>query len=218
MHLVALSKRAEETGRVVDQRVDAHLRASSQQSHHASSILIGTYKLLEEHDSHTDDGAFPASATETVPPRCDLKFEVASAAAILQVGVPLAVDFRCECNFGTDLKPLPVDPRICGGQTAQFGQDDKSLIIAAFAAQPARREGQEHDTGGEDKSRDHLNEEWEPPRPLTSHIAGTVCCPEGDDDAKDDAEFLEDEEGATNLRRGDFGYVKRSNGSQSECC
>jgi hypothetical protein len=63
-----------------------------------------------------------------------------------------------------------------------------------------------------------LEEEGQPPRPFTSHVAGAVGGPEGDDDAEDDAELLEDEEGAADLGWRDLGYVERCYTGQSGGC
>lgn len=63
-----------------------------------------------------------------------------------------------------------------------------------------------------------MEEEGQPPRPFTSHVAGAVGGPEGDDDAEDDAELLEDEEGAADLGWRDLGYVERCYTGQSGGC
>lgn len=76
-------------------------------------IKIVTYRidsdeLLKEHDSHTHQGPLPAPVTEAISPRCKFKLEVASTAAVLQVGMLLTVDFFRERNLSTDFTPFPV--------------------------------------------------------------------------------------------------------------
>ena len=99
-----------------------------------------TDELLEEHNAHTNNGALPASAAEAVKPRRSFKLEVAGACAILKSGMSLAVDLPCECDFGTDLKPLHLDSRVRTGKIAKLGQNLQGFVVTAFTSQPAGRE------------------------------------------------------------------------------
>lgn len=65
-------------------------------------------ELLHKHEANSNDGAFPASVTEAVEPRCDLQLKPAGTAPILQSRMPLAVDFLGESHLSADLAPLPV--------------------------------------------------------------------------------------------------------------
>jgi hypothetical protein len=184
----------------------------------ADTYGVDPDELLEAHDPNSDDGALPAPVAEAVEPRCDLQLEPAGTAPILQSRMPLAVDFLRESNLGADLAPLPVHARVRGGKASQLGENMKRLVVAAFAGQPAGREGEEDDAAGKDEAGDHLEEEGEPPRPFARHVAGAIGGPEGDDDAEDDAEFLEDEEGAADFGGCDLGYVERCYTGQSGGC
>lgn len=130
----------------------------------------------------------------------------------------LTVDFLRKSNLRANLEPLPLDTRVGGGQIAELGQGLQSFVVAAFASQPARREGQEHNTGGQNEARNHLDEEGKAPRPLASHVAGAVGYPEGDYNAEDDTKLLQNEEGAADLGRCDLGDVEWCNASQTACC
>lgn len=132
--------------------------------------------------------------------------------------MPLAVDFLRESHLGADLAPLPMHARVCGGKASQLGENVERLVVAAFAGQPAGREGEEYNAASKDEARDHLEEKGQPPRPFAGHVAGAVGGPEGDDDAKDNAEFLEDKEGAADLGGRDLGYVERRYTGQSGGC
>ena len=121
LHFVCLTECAEETGRVVDQGVD-------------------TDKLLEEHDAHAHDCSLPATSAEAITPGSYFELEVASSCAILEVRVSFDVDLLRERDFGADLAPFPVYPRVRCMEATKLGQDVKSFVVAAFAGEPARRE------------------------------------------------------------------------------
>ena len=93
------------------------------------TLEVDTYrvdpdKLLEKHESCSDDGALPAPVAEAVEPRCDLQFEAARSAPILQSGMPLAADLLREGHLGADLAPLPVHAGVRGGKASQFGENE----------------------------------------------------------------------------------------------
>lgn len=108
---------------------------------------IHTNELLEKHDANTNDCSLPASVPEAVEPRLNLELEFVHASLCLQVWMPLDADFVVEGDFSADLAPFLEDTGIIGREFAKLREDDKGFVVAAFASEPARREGEEDDTG-----------------------------------------------------------------------
>ena len=108
---------------------------------------IHTNELLEKHDANTNDCSLPASVPEAVEPRLNLELEFVHASLCLQVWMPLDADFVVEGDFSADLAPFLEDTGIVGREFAKLRENDKGFVVAAFASEPARREGEEDDTG-----------------------------------------------------------------------
>lgn len=111
-------------------------------------------------------------------------------------------------DLGKNTPELGLHAGIRGGQPAELAQGGQTLVAAVDESQPAGRVGEEVDAGAQEGGADHLQAEGQAEGDLADHVAGAKGDPEGDHDAGDDGDGLEDEEGAAKVGWGDFGNVQ----------
>lgn len=170
--------------------------------------------LLEEHEACAHVGSPPAALLEAVCPLGELELELGDAGLVHEGGMALGQGALLELGLGDDLEPLALDARVGRGQGPQLGQVPQRILLAALGGEPARREGQEDGAEAEGQAGDDLDEEGQLPRPVGRDVLGPVGDPEGNDDAKHDAEFFQDEQGAADLRGRYLGDVEGDDHAQ----
>lgn len=93
--------------------------------------------------------------------------------------------------LGPDLEQLDLDERVVELLLADPGQGLARFFVAALLDQPARREGHEPDTAGQQDRGDALDDGREAPCHVglgcvvSADVVAAVADPEGEEDAKD---------------------------------
>lgn len=146
----------------------------------------------------------PASSLEAIRPTGNLELQSIHCRPLLELGVSLSRDLLVQCHFRPDVEPLQLNSRVCRWQLSQLRQIEKSFLISALGSQPSGRERQKQDSNAEDEPRNDLNEERQSPSPLAAHVVRSICDPESNDDASDNAKLLKHEQRTSDLWRRDL--------------